>query len=319
MTIGRHVTKFSGYAAALPTPFDDNDFICEDAFERLCLLQIENGATALVVGGITGEAPNLSSAEHARLVKIAVRVSSRQVPVIADAGSNATAHAIELAKDAEVNGADAVLSVVPYYNKPMQEGLYDHFREIADSTTLPIILHDEPSRTGRGLADETVARLAQIPQVIGLNDVTGDVSRAARLRPLVGHNFRLLSGDDATAFGFIVQGGDGCISATSNLAPGICRDMFLAWRQGSPLRAKKLAQALAKLNTALFLETNPVALKYALSLFGLASPKVRLPLVELSEQAKAAIANVLIAFCDSHSVSLIGKIVGAPIRIRRRA
>jgi dihydrodipicolinate synthase/N-acetylneuraminate lyase len=147
MTIGRHVTKFSGYAAALPTPFDDNDFICEDAFERLCLLQIENGATALVVGGITGEAPNLSSAEHARLVKIAVRVSSRQVPVIADAGSNATAHAIELTKDAEVNGAVAVLSVVPYYNKPMQVGLYGHFREIAASTALPIILHDEPSRT----------------------------------------------------------------------------------------------------------------------------------------------------------------------------
>jgi 4-hydroxy-tetrahydrodipicolinate synthase len=314
-TIGRHVKKLSGYAPALPTPFTDDDCIDAGAFERLCDLQIAHGATALVVGGTTGEATNLTAAEHRDLIRVAVGVSGGRVPVIAGAGSNATAHAIELSKDAEENGADAILCVVPYYNKPTQEGLYVHFREIAASTALPLFLYDVPLRTARGLADETIARLAEIPQVIGLKDATGDVSRPARLRPLIGQDFRLLSGDDATALGFIVQGGDGCISVTSNVAPGICRDMFLAWKQGSAARAQRLTLALAKLTAALFLESDPVPLKYALSLFGLALPKVRLPLVELSEQTKAAVASVLLEFYDKHS--LIGKMADVPVRIRR--
>ncbi len=192
--IGRHVSKLSGYAPALPTPFDDDDIIDGEAFERLCDLQIANGATALVVGGTTGEAPNLTPAEHRELIRIAVGVSRGRVPVIAGAGSNATTHAVELTKDAEANGADAVLSVVPYYNKPTQEGLYAHFSEIAASTGLPVILYDVPSRTARGLSDATVARLAEMPQIIGLKDAAGDVTRPARLRALVGPAFRLLSG-----------------------------------------------------------------------------------------------------------------------------
>ena len=263
---------------------------------------------ALVVGGTTGEAPNLTAGEHRELIRIAAGVSRGRVPVIAGAGSNATKHAIELTRDAEANGADAILSVVPYYNRPTQAGLYAHFCEIAASTTLPVILYDVPSRTACGLGDETVARLAEVPRIIGLKDATGDVARPARLRPLVGTDFRLLSGDDATAFGYLAQGGNGCISVTSNVEPALCRNMFLALRQGDVARAQRLAAALAQLTAALFREPNPAPLKYALSLFGLASPKVRLPLVELSGQAKTEVAGVLARFCDEYSASMIGKI-----------
>ena len=185
--------------------------------------------------------------------------------MIAGAGSNSTAHAIELTKDAEALGADAILSVVPYYNKPTQAGLYAHFRAIAQSTGLPIILYDVPSRTVCGLADETIARLAEMPQIIGLKDATGDVTRPARLRSLVGADFRLLSGDDATALAFLALGGHGCISVTSNVAPGLCRNMFLECKQGQMSRAQRLAVPFAQLTAALFRESNPAPLKYALS------------------------------------------------------
>ena len=218
-TIGRHVAKLSGYAPALPTPFDDNGDVDGEAFERLCDLQITCGATALVVCGTTGEASTLTSGEQSELIRIAVAVSRGRVPVIAGAGSNATDHAIASTKDAEAIGADAVLSVVPYYNKPTQAGLYAHFSEIAASTGLPVILYDVPSRTACGLADATIARLAELPRIIGLKDASGDVTRPARLRTLVGPDFRLLSGDDALGLAFLAQGGDGCISVTSNVAP----------------------------------------------------------------------------------------------------
>ncbi len=315
--VGRYVLKLSGYAPALATPFTDDDGVDGEAFERLCELQILHGATALVVCGTTGEAPTLSPAEHSELIRIAVAASRGRVPVIAGAGSNATAHAIELSKDAEANGADAILSVVPYYNKPTQEGLYAHYCEIAASTGLPIILYDVPSRTARGLADETVARLAEVPQVIGLKDATADIGRPSRLRALVGPDFKLLSGDDASALGFLAQGGDGCISVASNAAPGLCRNMFLAWQQGDLARARQLMIPIARLTASLFRETSPAPLKYALSLCGLMSPRVRLPLVELSDQAKNEVACVLARLCDEYSRSMIGKIGGA-IRSRRR-
>src|SRR6516165_5200888 len=165
-TTGRHVSKLSGYAPALPTPFDGEGCIDAGAFERLCDLQIAHGATALIVCGTTGEAPTLRPQEHDELVRMAVARSRGRIPVIAGAGANATAHAIALAKDAEAAGADAILSVVPYYNKPTQEGLYAHFRAIAEATSLPVILYDVPSRTACGLADETIARLAELPRVI---------------------------------------------------------------------------------------------------------------------------------------------------------
>lgn len=292
--IGRHVTKLSGYAPALPTPFSADGRIDCDAFERFCDRQVAEGATALIVCGTTGEAPTLTPTEHRKLVWLATKTARGRVPVIAGAGSNATAHAIELGKDAEAAGADAILSVVPYYNKPTQAGLLAHFRAIADATGLPLILYDVPSRTVTGLADDTVARLAEHPRIIGLKDATGDVTRPARLRPLVGAGFRLLSGDDATAPAFIAQGGDGSISVTSNLAPGLCRTLYLRRRQGA--RAQALADMLARLTAALSRETNPAPLKYALSLLGLMSTKVRLPLVEPTldtrREIKAALGRI---------------------------
>lgn len=304
--IGRHVSRLSGYAPAIPTPFDDAGNIDDAALERFCHRQIQDGATALVVCGTTGEAPTLSPGEHDRIIRVAVGVSSGGVPVIAGAGSNSTAHAIELTKGAEAAGADACLSVVPYYNKPTQAGLYAHFSAIAGSTGLPIILYDVPSRTACGLADETVVRLAEMPQFIGLKDATGDVSRPVRLRSLVGPDFRLLSGDDATALPFVAQGGNGCISVTSNVAPGLCRSMFLAHKQEQMARAQRLANFIAQLTAALFQETSPAPLKYALSLLGLMSPKVRLPLVELSDQTKAEVAAVLARVCDGYAEHVIG-------------
>jgi 4-hydroxy-tetrahydrodipicolinate synthase len=307
MITGKHVSRLSGYAPALPTPFDQSGNLDDAAFERLCERQIREGATALVVCGTTGEAPTLSRAEHDAIVRMAVGVAQGRVPVIAGAGSNATSHAIELARDAEAAGADALLSVVPYYNKPMQAGIYAHFRAIADAAGLPIILYDVPSRTVCGLADDTLARLVECPRFIGLKDATGDLSRPARLRSRLGPEFRLLSGDDATAAGFIGQGGNGCISVTSNVAPGLCRAMYLAWKQGHPSRIRRLAAAVAELTGALFREGNPVPVKYALSAIGLISPAVRLPLVELGGDTKAEIDAVLARLCAGYSGYMIGE------------
>ena len=307
-TIGRHVSKLSGYAPALPTPLGDDGNIDVATFEQFCDRQIRAGATALVVCGTTGEAPTLSPAEHETLIEIAVAVARGRVPVIAGAGSNSTAHTIELTQDAEAAGADAILSVVPYYNKPTQTGLYEHFRAIAQSSGLPIILYDVPSRTVCGLADETIVRLAEMPNIIGLKDATGDITRPARLRSLVGTDFRLLTGDDATALAFFAQGGNGCISVTSNVAPGLCRNMFLACRQGQITSAQRWAIPVAKLTVVLFRETSPAPLKYALSLLGLMSPKVRLPLVEVTDQTKADVAAVMAQACEDYADYVIGKI-----------
>jgi 4-hydroxy-tetrahydrodipicolinate synthase len=315
---GTQVSRLSGYAPALPTPFDENGNVDTVAFELLCDRQIQEGATALVVCGTTGEAPTLSREEHALIVRTAVLVAHGRVPVIAGAGSNSTSQAIELAKDAETTGADAILSVVPYYNKPMQAGLYAHFSAIAQSTGLPIILYDVPSRTVCGLADATIARLAESKNFIGLKDATGDLTRPARLRTLVGPEFRLLSGDDATAPAFIAQGGDGCISVTSNVAPGLCRSIFLAYKQEQTARAQRLANPIAQLTAALFRETNPAPLKYALSLLGFISPKVRLPLVEPTDQTKIELAAILAQLCIGCAEDTIGD-VSKITQIRRRA
>jgi 4-hydroxy-tetrahydrodipicolinate synthase len=312
LAVDRHVSQLSGYAPALPTPFDQDDRIDGKAFERLCDLQIGSGATALVVCGTTGEAPNLTATEHGRLIDIAVDVAQGRVPVIAGAGSNATEHAIELTNDAEAHGADAILSVVPYYNRPTQAGLFAHFRAIAAQTCLPVILYDVPSRTGCALAEQTIASLVEVAHIIGLKDATGDVSRPARLRPMVGAGFRLLSGDDATALGFVANGGDGCISVTSNVAPALCRDMFLAAKQGQVSRTQRLSHAVGRLTSALSLETNPVPLKYALSLLGLMSPRVRLPLVELSPHAKEEVQAALSWLGDRHGGALIGSVGDRP-------
>jgi 4-hydroxy-tetrahydrodipicolinate synthase len=316
MITGRHVSRLSGYASALPTPFDQNGNVDSAALEALCDRQIQEGAAALVVCGTTGEAPTLTRAEHYAIVCIAVGVAQGRVPVIAGAGSNSTSQAIELARDAEAAGADAVLSVVPYYNKPMQAGMYAHFSAIADAVGLPIILYDVPSRTVCGLADDTVVRLAECPKFIGLKDATGEVTRVVRLRSRLGGDFRLLSGDDATASAFIGQGGNGCISVTSNVAPGLCRAMYLAVKHGQSSRAQHLGAVVAKLTGALSSEGNPVPVKYALSALKMMSPAVRLPLVELKDESKAEIDAVLAQVLDGYADYMIGDALGNGQQVR---
>jgi 4-hydroxy-tetrahydrodipicolinate synthase len=283
------VTWLTGYIPDLPTPFDEHDEIDLTAFAKLCERQIEAGVSAIVVGETAGEASTLTPAEHDTLIRVAVEIARGRVRVIAGAGSNSTSQAIELTRHAEAAGADAVLSVVPYYNKPMQSGIHAHYRAIADAATLPIILHDIPSRTMRGLSDETITQLAESHQFIGLRDATGDVTRPLHLRSLLPSGFRLLSGDDATALAFIASGGDGCISLTSNVTPELCQAMFSSCRQGRLPYARHLQGRLAPVTAALCKES-PAALKYALCLLGLLSPNTRLPIVDLADPSKAELA-----------------------------
>ncbi len=287
----------SGYIPDIPTPFDEAGEIDLKAFAGLCERQIQTGVSAIVVGETAGEFTTLTSAELDALVRTAARIAESRVAqdrvrVIAGAGSNSTSEAAERTRRAELAGADAVLSVVPYYNKPMQSGIAAHFRTVANATVLPIVLHDIPARTVRGLADETLLTLSESPQFIGLKDSTGDLARLSRLRPMLPKSFRLLSGDDTTAFAFLASGGDGCISILSNIVPAMCQAIFLDCRQGRLPSAQQLQQRLWALAASVGKE-NPAAVKYALSLFGLMRPDPRLPLVALSDQAKAEVAAAI--------------------------
>jgi 4-hydroxy-tetrahydrodipicolinate synthase len=290
-------TWLTGYIPDLPTPFDNNGEIDFSAFAKLCERQIEASVPAIVVGETAGETSTLSPAEHGSIVQAAVEIARRRVRVIAGAGSNSTSQAVELTRRAEAASADAVLSVVPYYNKPMQTGITAHFQAIAASTSLPIILHDVPSRTMRELADDTLVRLAESKQFIGLRDGTGDIMRPMRVRPRLPSGFRLLSGDDTTALAFIVNGGDGCVSMVSNIAPELCQAIFSLCRQGRLQTARYLQSRLAPLTAALINES-PAALKYALCLLGYIRPHTRLPIVEISERAKAEVANAIVETGD---------------------
>jgi 4-hydroxy-tetrahydrodipicolinate synthase len=295
-------TWLAGYIPDLPTPFDANDRIDFTAFAKLFERQIEAGVSAIVVGETAGEASTLTTVEHDSIVRSAVEIAHGRVRVIAGAGSNSTSQAMELTRRAQAAGADAVLSVVPYYNKPMQTGIHAHFQTIADSTALPIILHDIPSRTIRELSDDTLARLAESRQFIGLRDATGDITRPLRLRSLVPPGFRLLSGDDATALAFLANGGDGCISTISNVAPGLCEAIYSSCRQGRLQSARYLFNRLARLTNALTKES-PAALKFALCLLGLMHPSTRLPIVELAESAKAEVASAIAEIGDEDLVA----------------
>jgi 4-hydroxy-tetrahydrodipicolinate synthase len=287
----------AGYIPDLPTPFDDNDEIDLPAFAKLCERQVQAGVSAIVAGETAGEASTLTPVEHDTIVRAAVEIARGRVRVIAGAGSNSTSQAVELTRRAEAAGADAVLSVVPYYNKPMQSGIHAHFRAIADSTALPIILHDIPSRTIRELSDGTLARLAESKQFIGLRDATGDIARPLRLQPLLPSGFRLLSGDDTTALAFLGHGGDGCISMISNVAPKLCQAIFSNSRRGRLQSARYLQNRLAPLTASLSKES-PAALKYALCLLGFMSPNTRLPIVELDDSAKREVAGAIAEIGD---------------------
>ena len=294
ISLANPASWLAGYMADLPTPFRADGELDLEAFAALCERQIEAGVSAVVVGETAGEASTLTTAEKDRIIRYAVEIAQGRTRVIAGAGSNSTDRAIELTTRAERAGADAVLSVVPYYNRPMQEGIAAHFRAIAASTSLPLILHDIPARTARPLADETIVSLARSTQFVGLKDGTGDVSRATRLRSLAPPGFRLLSGDDGTACGFIASGGHGCISLISNIAPGLCRTIFSNLRQGRLQSAWQLQGRLGRLEACLSNDV-PAALKYALSLLGLMHPNTRLPIVEPDDADKAQVACALAA------------------------
>ena len=295
MTTGtRYSTPWlTGFIADLPTPFDRNDEIDWAAFEMLCEHQIKSGATAILVGETMGEASTLSSAEHDAVIRTAVNISRSRVPVIAGAGSNSTSQAIDLTTRAEANGADAVISVVPYYNKPMQAGIVAHFQTIAASTTLPIVLHDALGRTARELSDETMQRLTESAQFIGVKDAAGSIARLLRLRPLLPPNFRLLTGEDSTASAYLLGGGDGCISVASNVAPDLFRYMSERCGQGDVANVRSVALRLAQLTAALHQDSAPASLKYGLSMLGLMEPRLRLPLVELDGPSKILVARAI--------------------------
>ena len=293
-----HPTSWlAGYIPDLPTPFDAEGAVDLDALRRLCARQIEAGATALVVCETTGEASTLTPDEQSRIIRATVEVAGGRARIIAGAGSNSTSQAIELTRRAEEAGADAVLSVVPYYNKPVQVGIEAHFRAIAEATALPIILHDIPGRTIRELADETLGRLAQSNRFIGLLDASSDVSRPSRLHALLPAGFRLLSGDDATALAFIAGGGHGCVSIVANVAPSLCRTIYACCRHENWQSARALHGRLMPLASALAKE-NPAALKAALQALGLIRADVRLPLVELGSAAAREIARLVAAIAE---------------------
>jgi 4-hydroxy-tetrahydrodipicolinate synthase len=284
---------FRGSITALLTPFLDGA-VDEKAFAEFVDWQIREGSNGLVPVGTTGESPTVSHEEHRRVVEICVEVAAKRVPVIAGAGSNSTAEAVELARHAENVGADAVLSVVPYYNKPNQEGLFRHFSAVAAATSLPVILYSVPGRTVVDIAVDTMARLRDaFSNIVGVKDATADMGKASLTRAKLGKDFVLLSGEDMTALGFNAHGGTGCISVTSNVAPRLCAALQNACQQGNYAVALEVQDKLVPLHRALFLEPNPTGVKYAAARLGLCRNELRLPLAPVSGPTEEAIDDAL--------------------------
>lgn len=282
-----------GSITALITPFADGA-VDEKAFENLVDWQIREGTHGLVPVGTTGESPTVTHEEHRRVIEICVDVAAKRVPVIAGAGSNSTEEAISLARFAEDTGADAILSVVPYYNRPNQEGLFQHFSAIARSTGLPIILYSVPGRTVVDLQVDTISRLREAhDNIVGVKDATANMERATMQRVLLGEDFILLSGEDMTALGFNAHGGNGCISVTSNVAPKLCSLFQNACQQGNYVEARAIQEKLVHLHKNLFIEPNPQGVKYAAARLNLCRNELRLPLVPVNKSTEVAIDYAL--------------------------
>ncbi|RYE50572.1 MAG: 4-hydroxy-tetrahydrodipicolinate synthase [Hyphomicrobiales bacterium] len=272
-----------GFIPAIPTPFMPDGSVDFASFERFCDMQVRAGARSILVCGTTGEAPTLSPPEQRDLIVAARSAIGSRCLLIAGAGSNATAQAINLSHAAETAGADAILSVVPYYNKPTQTGLHAHFTSIANEVGLPVILYDVPSRTVTGLSEAVIIQLALHPRIVGLKDATGDMARCTRLRSRLGESFSLLSGDDSTALAFIAQGGDGCMSVIANVLPSACRDLFETLQRGQLSRAHRAACRYTELTGLLAGLPNPAGVKFVLSELGWMGPDLRLPLTQLRD------------------------------------
>jgi 4-hydroxy-tetrahydrodipicolinate synthase len=285
----------TGSIVAIVTPMQEGGELDLAALSRLIEFHIANGTAGIVIVGTTGESPTVGFDEHCRLIKAAVEAVRGRIPVIAGTGANSTAEAIELTAYAKEAGASSCLSVVPYYNKPTQEGLYRHFRAIAERVDLPLILYNVPGRTAADLATDTVLRLAEVPGIAGIKDATSDMTRHIELlrRLPEGRSFALYSGNDDTALPYILLGGHGVISVTANVAPRLMADMCKAALAGDLATARRLNNRLMPLNTRLFVEANPIPVKWALAAMGLIQPALRLPLVPLSEPQHATVRAAL--------------------------
>jgi 4-hydroxy-tetrahydrodipicolinate synthase len=286
-------TSFRGSITALVTPFK-NGSVDEKSYRDLIEWQIAEGTNGFVPVGTTGESPTLTHAEHHHVVAWCIDQSKGRVPVIAGAGSNSTKEAIELARHAEEAGADAVLVVTPYYNKPTQEGLYQHFKAINDAIGIPIIIYNIPARSVIDMTVDTMRRLFELKNIAGVKDATANVVRVSQQRAALGPDFNQLSGEDATALGFMAHGGHGCISVTANVAPRLCAEFQGACLRGDFAAALKLQDKLMPLHTHLFVETNPSPAKYALSVLGKCAETVRLPMVPLADKSKAVVREAMV-------------------------
>ena len=288
---------FKGSNVALVTPFKDNK-LDEESYLKLINFHLENGTNGLVPAGTTGESPTLSHDEHEKVIELCIKEAKGKIPVIAGTGSNSTEEAVSLTKHAESAGADGALVVTPYYNKPTQEGLYQHYKAINDNTSLPIIIYNIPSRCVIDMSVDTMARLYELKNIAGVKDATGDLNRLDQTIEKLGNDFIQLTGEDGLAFEFNKRGGVGIISVTANIAPKLCSDFQKYSKSKSDneiMEAERIDQMLQPLHKSLFIESNPAPVKYAAKLLGLCDDKVRLPLVPIMENTKSEVKKSLIS------------------------
>ncbi len=283
---------FKGSMTALITPFADGK-VDGKAFKALVERQVAEGTHALVPCGTTGESPTLTHEEHMAVTEMCIAAAGARVPVIAGCGSNSTAEAVALARHAAKAGADATLVVTPYYNKPTQAGLYAHFKAVHDACDLPLFIYNIPGRSVVDMSVETMARLAELPHIVGVKDATADLDRPVQTREAMGEDFIQLSGEDATVVPFLEAGGVGCISVTANIAPRACADLHEAWMKGDMDTVNEVNERLMPVHDAMFCESSPGPVKYAASLMGLCSDEVRLPLCEIAGESKEKVRAAL--------------------------
>lgn len=283
---------FKGSITAIVTPFRDGA-VDEAAFRGLIEFQVANGTNGIVPCGTTGESATLSHEEHNRVIELAIEGAAGRVPVIAGTGSNSTAETIALTKYAEKAGASGALLITPYYNKPTQRGLYEHYRTVASEVSIPVVLYNVPGRTGVNMLPETVARLSEIENIVGIKEATGSLQQVAEVIEYSREGFVVLSGDDFTTLPLLSIGGHGVISVTSNVVPAMVSDMIRAFEAGNLEEARRLHYRLGPLNRALFAETNPIPVKTALSMMGMTGPEMRLPLVAMADENRERLAAAM--------------------------
>ena len=284
---------FQGSMTALITPFKDGS-VDDDAFQSFVEWQIEEGSEGVIPCGTTGESPTLSHAEHMRVTELCIEVVQGRVPVIAGTGSNSTDEAIELTRHAKDAGATAGLVVTPYYNKPTQEGLYRHYKAINDAVDLPILIYNIPGRSVVDMSVDTMARLAELPNIVGVKDATSDLARPMLTKLAIGPDFCQLSGEDATIVPFLAGGGVGCISVTANIAPRLCATLHKSWRDGDMAAVMEMQDRLIPLHMSMFCETSPGPVKYAAQLLGKCNGETRLPICEITENSKATVKEAMV-------------------------